>query len=235
MKQILTTTLSLGLFCSLALTQSLNAQGGNPAVQQKVEAFKQAQAMNKQALQHYSWTETTQLSLKGEVKSTKVEQCQYGPNGQVQKTVVSQPPPPQQKRGLKGRVIEKKTDEMKDYMEQAVALIKQYVPPSPDKLKAVAASGNASISPAGGGGVQLQFKNYLQSGDSLTLGLDPNTNKLLQVNVNSYLGEAKDAVTLAVNFQVLPDGTSYSASKVLNVAAKQIVVNITDSNYQKTF
>jgi hypothetical protein len=53
--------------------------------------------------------------------------------------------------------------------------------------------------------------------------------------VNSYLGEAKDAVTLAVNFQTLPDGTSYSASKVLNVAAKQIVVNVTDNNYQKIF
>ena len=235
MKQILKTSLSLGLFCSLALTQSLNAQGGNPAVQQKVEAFKQAQAMNKQALQHYSWTETTQLSLKGEVKSTKVEGCQYGPNGQVQKTVISQPPPPQQTRGVKGRVIEKKTDEMKDYMEQAVALIKQYVPPSPDKLKAAAAAGNASISPAGGGVVQLVFKNYQLPGDSLTLALDPNTNSLVQVNVNSYLGEAKDAVTLAVNFQALPDGTSYSASKVLNVAAKQIVVNITDSNYQKLF
>ena len=56
---------------------------------------------------------------------------------------------------------------------------------------------------------------------------------LQQVNVNSYLGEAKDAVTLSVNFQPLPDGTNYSASKVLNVAAKQIVVNITSSNYQK--
>ena len=149
MKQILKTSLLLGLFCSLAFAPLLNAQGGNPAVQQKVEAFKQAQAMNKQALQHYSWLETTQLSLKGEVKSTKVEQCQYGPNGQVQKTVVSQPPPPPQKRGVRGRVVEKKVDEMKDYMQQAVALIKQYVPPSPDKLKAAASAGNASINPDG--------------------------------------------------------------------------------------
>ena len=235
MKQILKSSLSWGLACSLALAQPLIAQGPNPAVQQKVEAFKQAQAMNKQALQHYSWVETTQLSLKGEVKSTKVEQCQYGPNGQVQKTPLSQPPPPEKKRGVRGRVVEKKVDEMKDYMEQAVSLIKQYVPPSPDKLKAVAAAGNASINPAGPGAVQLQFKNYLENGDSLTLALDPTTNMLQQVNVNSYLGEAKDAVTLSVNFGPLPDGTNYSASKVLNVAAKQIVVNITSSNYQKMY
>jgi hypothetical protein len=57
MKQILKTSLSWGLACSLVLAQPLSAQGPNPAVQQKVEAFKQAQAMNKQALQHYSWVE----------------------------------------------------------------------------------------------------------------------------------------------------------------------------------
>ena len=38
---------------------------------------------------------------------------------------------------------------------------------------------------------------------------------------------------MTVNFQTLPDGTNYAAGKVLNVAAKQIVVNIVDSNYKK--
>ncbi|MFN8006126.1 MAG: hypothetical protein U0V70_03705 [Terriglobia bacterium] len=211
------------------------AQGPNPAVQQKVEAFKQASAKNKQALMQYSWIETTQLSLKGDVKSTKVQQCRYGPDGQVQKTTISQPPPPEKKRGVRGRVVEKKVDEMKDYMEKAVALIKQYVPPSPDKCKAAVAAGNASITPSGSGTVQLMFKNYVQPGDSLTLSLDPNSNMVQGVNVNSYLGEEKDAVTLAVTYQPLPDGTNTIASKVLNVAAKQIVVNITDNNYQKAF
>ena len=235
MNRIFSLSLCVALACSMVLAKPLNAQGPNPAVQQKVAAFKQALGQNKQALQHYGWTETTQISLKGEVKSTKVEQCQYGPNGQVQKTVISQPPPPPQKRGLRGRVVENKVNDMKDYMEQAVSLIKQYVPPSPDKLQAAASAGNASISPAGPGAVQLQFKNYLQNGDSLVLALDPNTNMMQQVNVNSYLGEQKDAVTLQVNFQSLPDGTSYSASKVLNATAKQIVVTITDSNYHKLF
>jgi len=39
--------------------------------------------------------------------------------------------------------------------------------------------------------------------------------------------------SLTVNFQTLPDGKNYTAGKVLNVAAKQIVVKIDDSNYQK--
>jgi hypothetical protein len=40
-------------------------------------------------------------------------------------------------------------------------------------------------------------------------------------------------VTLQVTFQSLPDGTNYAASTVLNAAAKNIQVNVTNSNYQK--
>jgi hypothetical protein len=43
----------------------------------------------------------------------------------------------------------------------------------------------------------------------------------------------EDAISLAVNFKTFPEGTNYAAGKVLNVAAKNIVVNIEDSNYQK--
>ena len=46
------------------------------------------------------------------------------------------------------------------------------------------------------------------------------------------MDEEKDKVTLQVDFQTLPDGTSYATNKNQNVAAKHIVVNNTASNYQ---
>jgi hypothetical protein len=36
-----------------------------------------------------------------------------------------------------------------------------------------------------------------------------------------------------VYFQTLPDRTNYASGKILNVAAKQIVVNVVSSNFQK--
>ena len=83
------------------------------------------------------------------MKSTKVDSCQYGPDGKVQKSPVSTPPPPEKKRGLKGKVVAKKTGEMKEYMERAIALIGRYVPPSPEKIQAVLGAGKASLSQAG--------------------------------------------------------------------------------------
>jgi hypothetical protein len=78
----ITTTLS----ASMLLTAVPRAAGQNSQVQEKLADIKQASAANKQALAHYSWQEQETISLKGEVKDTKVYQVQMGPDGQQQKT-----------------------------------------------------------------------------------------------------------------------------------------------------
>src|SRR6186713_249286 len=106
-------------------------------LQQKLAAAKQAAALNQKALRSYSWLEKTELRLKGELKNTKVDMCKYGPDGSVQKTPVVEPAPAEKKRGLTGKIVAKKTGEMKDELEAAVALVQRYVPPSPDKMQVV--------------------------------------------------------------------------------------------------
>jgi hypothetical protein len=218
--------------CLLALTAG--AQDLNQVIQQKVAALKESTAQNQQVLRQYTWIEKTELSLKGEVKSTKIESCRYGPDGTVQKTELTEPAKEEKKRGLKGRIIENKKEDMKDYMERTIALIGRYVPPSPENFKAVVAAGNTSVSQAGPGAIQIQFKDFVKSGDSVTFATDTAAKMIRQISVNTYLDDQdKDAIVLTVSFQTLPDGTSYAASKVLNVAAKKIVVKTTGSNFQK--
>jgi len=143
-------------------------------------------------------------------------------------------PPPEKKRGLKGRVIEKKTGEMKDYMERAISLVGRYVPPSPENIQAVLSAGKASLSQAGPGAIQLTFRDCVKAGDSVTFTVDSAAKIMRQLAVNTYLDEQdKDAISLTVDFQTLPDGTSYTARKVMNVAAKKIVVNIQNMDYKK--
>ena len=209
------------------------AQVVQQELQQKLAAVKQSVARNQAALKQYSWTAHTEISLKGEVKKTKDELCRYGPDGQLQKTDTSAPAPQQQMRGLKKRIVEKKKDELQDYMERASALIRNYVPPSPEKMQQAFQAGNASLGLGGPGMVQLQFKNYLKSGDALTLTFDGAAKALRKVNVNSYLDDPSDAVTLQVDFQSLPDGTNYPSATILNATAKQVQVKTQNSNYQK--
>ncbi|MGC1417612.1 MAG: hypothetical protein WA817_20145 [Candidatus Acidiferrum sp.] len=200
-------------------------------LQEKVAAVKQSAAENKQRLQQYQWIETTQLTLKGDAKPASTNLCRYGPDGQIQKNLVSPPPEPPSGGRMKQKIIAKKKEEMKDYMGDVKSLLSQYVPPDPQKMQQAYQAGKVSLNPAGGV-VNLIFKDYAQPGDQMTLMFDTAAHKIISLNVNTYLGEAKDAVTLQVQMASLPDGTNYAQRTVLNATAKQLVVTTTNSNYQ---
>lgn len=214
----------------LAIASPSLAQNGE--LQQKLAAVKQAAAENKQRLHQYQWTETTQLTLKGDPKPSSQKLCQYGPDGQVQKTPIG--PPPEQPSGgrLKQRVIAKKKEEMKDYMEDVKGVLSMYVPPDPQRMQQAFEAGKVSLNPAGGV-VNLIFTDYAQPGDRMTLTFDTGSKKIVSLNVNTYMGQEKDAVTLQVQMASLPDGTNYAERTVLNATAKELVVTTTNSNYQK--
>jgi hypothetical protein len=216
---------------------ALALAAGTPAtaqdLQQKLAAAKQNAAQNQQALRSYGWIEKVELSLKGEVKNTAVNSCRYGADGKVQKTAVVEPPPPEKKRGLRGKVIAKKTGEMKAELEAATALVHQYVPPDPGMMQVVMNAGTASLAQAGPGVLVLKFPGYVKPGDSLGLTFDSTVKALRQIDVATYLDSPESPVTLHVALQALPDGPRYPGSVVLGMPARQIEVRITNSNYQR--
>jgi hypothetical protein len=144
-----------------------------------------------------------------------------------------EPAPPQKKRGLRGKIVAKKTGEMKEELEAAVALVQQYVPPSPDLMQLVMNAGTASLSQAGPGFAALKFPGYVKKGDALTLTFESAVKTLHQIEVNTWLDEPESAVNLKVTMQAMPDGVSYPGSIVLALPKRQIEVKITKSNYQK--
>lgn len=226
----------LALLVALSATAPAQAGGGaNPELQQKLMALKQASAQNKRKLHQYQWVETTQITLKGEQKPEQVYQCSYGPNGQVQKVPLGAPPQANQQRGgLRGRIVEKKTDEMKAYMQQVQSLLSLYVPPNPQLMQQAFQKKNVSMDKTMGTNlVQLVFKNYAKEGDRMTIAFDTSTHKISTINVNTFMDGPSDAVTLSVQMASLPDGTNYAQRTVLNATAKQIQVSTTSSNYAK--
>jgi hypothetical protein len=137
---------------------SLRAQQPDAAPKQQMVQEKVA------ALKKYSWTESTEISLKGEVKKREQQECHYDRDGKVVKTpIVGGDQPQEQKeeaggrRGRRGgavkeKIVEKKVGEMKDYMQEVVALVHQYVPPDPAKIQAAAKAGKAATERSAEGG-----------------------------------------------------------------------------------
>ncbi len=229
--------------------KSASPEAGKAALQEKVAQLKQSLAANQKALQQYTWIETTEIALKGEVKKTDKKECRYGADGKVIKTdIPGAAPPPAAKappsgggrragRGggaLKEKVIANKVDDLKEYMADVAALVKQYVPPAPAKIQAAAQGGKAALEKESTPGMaRLAITDYYLPGDKLAISFNSAKNQLAAVNVNSYLSKQKDTVTLAVRFASLPDAVNYPAETVLVASAKQIQVKIANSGYKK--
>jgi hypothetical protein len=216
-----------------AFVPALAQTGAGGELQQKVAAVKQSVADNQQRLHHYQWTETTQLTLKGDPKPPRQSACQYGPDGKVEKSPIGPPPEPPSGGRMKQKVIAKKKEEMKDYMGQVKDLLAMYVPPDPQHMQQAFQLGKVSLNPNPSSGVtQIVFKDYALPGDQMTISFDTTVKKVSSVNVNTYMDEPKDVVTLAVQFSSLPDSTNYVQQTVLDATAKKLVVTTTNSDYR---
>jgi hypothetical protein len=178
--------------------------------------------------------ETTQVSVKGEVKKTEQKACHYGPDGKVVKTSIGPVPAPPKSlpRGLRGRVVEKKTDEMKDYMDRLKGLISHYVPPDPSRMQTSAQAGKANLDVSSAGISSLSFADYYKPDDKVSIAFDSEAKKLRGYDVDTYLDDPKnDIVTLKNQFASLPDGTNYLQQTVLDSKGKQIQITTTNSDY----
>jgi hypothetical protein len=124
---------------------------------------------------------------------------------------------------------------MQDYMGQVKTLLGLYVPPDPGKMQQAFQAGKASVTPnQSAGTVQLVFKDYAQPGDQMTISFNEATKKVSSVNVNTYMDNPQDVVTLAIQFASLPNGVNYVQQTVLDATAKKLQVTTTNSNYQMT-
>jgi hypothetical protein len=219
------------------------AARSDSASSQNMDPAKVAAAIkgNAQALRAFSWQQRMQLQLKGETKKVTLNQMTYDYSGNVQKTLLSEQPPPGEsqqssdggRRGrLKEKIVEKKTGEFKDMMEGIASLVKSYTELPPEQLKADLQHANFSQGQGDmASSLQIQMANVIQNGDTLTIWIDDRA--LLFRKVAITTSYEQNPVTATANYAMLPGGQVYMAQAIVNYPAKQVVVQIDNSNYQK--
>jgi hypothetical protein len=184
-------------------------------------------------LRSYEWIETTVVATDGEEKSRKQNTCYYGVDGALQKVPVGSAEPESGPRGpLRKKIAANKKQEMTAYMQSAVALVHQYLPPDPNRIQQAVNGGNFSVTPAPQR-VELTFRNYLKPNDALNVGVEVPTNRLVGMKISSYLDDPKDAINVDVAMGVLPDGTIFVQRSTLNAPAKKLTVTVENSGYRR--
>jgi hypothetical protein len=200
--------------------------------------LKQWMQASQAQLRAYQWIETTVITLNGEEKSRTQNSVYYGADGGIQKVPIagndaggdSGPRGP-----LRKKLVENKKAELTDYMKAASALVHSYVPPDQNLIQQAVNAGKLAVNMIEPGRrVRLEFGNYLKAGDSLGIDIELPTNRLLGMQVSSYLDTPQDAVTLNVTMGVLPDGTIYTAQTVLNAPTKKMTVTVENTGYRRS-
>ncbi len=93
--------------------------------------------------------------------------------------------------------------------------------------------GNLSIQP-GNGTLSLVIKSFVKPNDQVTITISEQTKAPVSMNIQSYLNDPSNAVTISARFAQLPDGTNHVTSTTINGESKHLTVNEQNSNYQKT-
>jgi hypothetical protein len=232
MKTILKIMATVGVLITSA--SGLPAQSPTTP-QERVVALKAILSASQALLKQFEWVETTVTSVGGEEKSRKQERCYYGADGGLQKVLLSQTTAPQKKRLLFGKAIAaKKQQELAEFMQEATALVKLYVPPDQGRIQAVKDAGRLSLTPLEGQKVRLTFSDYIKVGDSLALEVDLAGNRPVRAQVTTYVDSPKEPVTLDVSFGLVDNSATYASLIVLEAKSKEVKISLQNSGYRRT-
>ena len=208
-----------------------------PTPEGRIEAIKQSLVTSAAALKQYEWSQKVTVSLKGEEKARKDYKCSYGPDGKLHKVAAGAPAEEaKKKRGLRGKAVENKKEEIEAALKASMALLDQYSPLEAARLQTAKNTGNLSVSvPGADNRVRITIKNYLKPGDVVELEVDGSKNTLQSVSITSTIeqADAKGPVAAKVTYAAMADGTLYPFQQVLDLKAQSLKVDVENSGHAK--
>ena len=223
MKKLTILTASLLLFGAAQITQ-LQAQEG---LAMKIgEARKANAALMKQ----YSWESRTELIDKGKVADTRIQTVSYGPDGQLQRTLLNDESSPLPRGFLRRRIAEKEKEKVEKYLKGLSALLDQYTLPTQGKV--IEFVFDAKIqAPDGNGLLQLTGSSVVVPGDTFSLWVQATTRQTRKVAITTTF--EGDPVTATGSFKTLPSGLTHLEFAEVDVPAKEIKLQLHNFNFNQ--
>lgn len=224
--------LSVMVIC-FSLSSAVNAQSADPkAVMAQIKKNLDSSQKN---LSTFTWIETTTIYKGDEVKSEMKNQCSYGWDRKIAKVPIGAPAAEEkEKRGVRGKIVENKKEDMSDYVKKSIAKVHEYLPPNPEKLKAINAAGKVNIQVVQANvKYTMSFPDYLKAGDKMAITLDMQKALFGGIVVNTFLDKPDDKINFTLNYGVLTDGTEYPAETILDLPKEGLKIVIKNDGYKK--
>lgn len=203
-------------------------------VKETVAIIKNKLVESKEKLKKYEWLETTTTFVKGDEKSKKQNQCYYGVDGKLVKVETGGSDKAKKKGGITGKIAANKKEDMAEYIQKSIEKIQTYLPPDPGKIQQLYADGKTTLHVLEPGKkIKLDFLDYNQKGDGLSVTVDKTRQIILAIDVNTYIDDPEDKVIFNIKYNTLPDKTQYPEMTTLQADAKKVKIVIDNSGYKK--
>ena len=203
-------------------------------MQETVGMIKKNLTDSKEKIKSYEWIETTTTFYKGEQKSLKQNQCYYSVDGKLTKVETGGSAQAKAPGGLKGKIVAKKKEDMADYIKAAIDKIQTYLPPDPGKIQQIYSAGSTTIQVLEPGKkFKLNFPDYNEKGDMLSISVDKANQKIMALDVSTSVDDPGQKVVFNITYSDLPDGTQYAGSTTLDAQAKEAKIVIENSGFKK--
>jgi hypothetical protein len=210
------------LVLALSTAGLVGAQQDAAAVATQISKARQE---NAQRTRDYSWTQRTEVKVKGETKNLTTEIVRYTPDGELQKTPISEDKA-KSPRGVRGKVAQKKAGEMKDWMAELGELLYAYSLPTAGSL--LDFLDKASATPDGSG-YRLVATDLIKAGDRMTLWVDEDSG-LTKTEVQTQ-HDGSD-VSLTPDQAQTPDDLNYVARTSIVVPDKNVEMTVENFSYK---
>ena len=207
------------------LAQSQPVANVNMAVQ--ISAARKANAA---LMRQYTWETRTELIEEGQVKDVRIEAVSYGPDGQLQRSLLNDQSSPLPE-SLLGRIIaEKRKERLEAYVKGLRSLLDQYSLPTEGKV--IDFMNQATTTkPDASGLIVMTGSNVLLPGDTLSLWIEASTRRTRKTQVKTfYEGEV---VNLTATFKTLASGLNYVAYADATIPGKLFTMQVQNYDYDR--
>jgi hypothetical protein len=210
-----------------ALAQSVPP---TPAAADMVVRIMAARRANAALMRQYSWTSRTEVIDQGQVKDLRLDTVNYGPGGQLQRTIMNDQSAPLPMGFLRRRIAEDERTKVEQYLVGLRELLEQYTLPTAGKVQDFMNRATAT-GPDASGLFQLTGQNVVYPGDTFTLWVNPKARHPQRIQVASTF--QGDPISLTATFKTLPTGLNHVAFAEVIVLAKQLSLQVQNFDYNR--
>jgi hypothetical protein len=204
------------------------AQVRNEGLANQIIAGRQKNAA---MMKQYNWTCMTQFIDNGSVKDTRIESVSYGPDGNLQQTVINDQHASMPGGFVRRRIADNEKKDMEKYLKGLHELLNQYTLPSAGAMinfvsKAAIQTGDTA---AGVPTLTLTGGNVVNPGDSVATTVSPTNFQTLSTQVSAtYDG---NQVKLNATFRTIASGLTHLQYATIEVPDKNITLQVHNYDY----